>query len=1694
MAGRLPVRVWRLAAPLLAVLAGAWFSAGAGAEDFDWRNVGGQNWVSPVRNQFGGTCWDFAGCGVLEAKYMLTRNDSSYAPNVSEQQICWEGTMGSAESGGRVWEVLDYFTSHGVVLDSECPNDRNDPDHWDDPAADDPWPLAAGWENRVFKSTSNKNRLAEGTNLAYIKECLKKYGPLSLRMSADNDFYIPDPGEERGGHVVVIVGFHDNVGDENAPGGGYWIIKNSWGSGWNSNGPGTIQDGYGAIAYATQPSYEDPWWPGSYNRDVCGIDGLVYYTGSMATVTWQGGSGTWTSGGTNWSGVDQYGNALPTYAWQNRETTAIFNASTGTDITLGGTVIAHGVTISSGATGYNFTGGALTVTGGGITANEDVTINAPVSIGAPQTWTVASGKRLTVNGDLHTLVSGLTITGSADTVVTGSIDGGGVLNSMGVAPGKITLTSGAYLWLSGAADYSVDIDAKSGSHGIAFNQPAGVVGHCYGKITGGGYIDKRERGTIVLHAANTYTNWTSIYNGGAVQADSGVGLPSASFLNLNGGVLQSNGTTTFTRSLGTSGTNKFQWNTGGGGFAGGAGPMTVRIGGTTDAVSWGTTVGTNIVGTLRFGSTTAGSSVTFENVIDLNAAERTIYVEDNPNTDDDVAIISGVITDFQGEASGWKGALRKTGPGTLILTARNENGAGDGTTGNTTIADGVLQADREMGLSGWAGLILTGGVLQSNSAITYAEPLWANGSGAHRVKWQSGGFSAGGGKMTVNIGGAGATINFGGSDGTAGIAGVLKLSSNTAHFETELLNGLNLNSGTRTIQVDDNAYDSGDFATISGVISGSGTLVKTGSGSLYFRGTGNTYSGATNVTAGTLWLDKSSGVAIPGDLNLTGDGSGQVYVRLSRDEQIADSAVVSFSNASPNYSRLYLENHTETVAGISCSDGRGIIQDGNLIVNSGSDYFYNGYLRYAISLDKRGPGTQTLSGSRISYTGGTTVTGGRLVLQNTTDSGFLGRNITNNATLVFDTVGENLNYSGVLSGSGSLEKTGSGTLTLSGTAGNSYTGTTTVSAGTLRLNKTSGLAIPGDLHLAGNGSENNFVYFDRSNQVSASAVLRFTCDAAHTSRLNLLGHSQTVAGIVCSDGRGVIQSTESESGVSTNAVLTVNSAANYSYNGYLRDRYQSGSTSKLAFVKRGTGTQTLSGSNIRYTGGTTIDGGRLVLENTTDSSFLATNILNNATLEFITNGSNVNYSAAISGGGQVVKSGTSALTLSGSTGNSYSGATIVTAGGVYLDKSFGNAIPGNLDIAGTGSNVYVYLSRDEQIADWATVSFSNSANYARLYLTSHTETVGGISCSDGRGVIQDGNLIVNSSQDSFYNGYLHLATSLTKCGAGTLTLSGSRISHTGGTTVSAGTLVLQDVTSSNVLSDDLLNNATLELNAATTNMNFTGTIRGTGAVRKTGAGTLTLSSSDNSYSGGTSVWDGVLAASSTAVPGAIAIRPGGAFTPGDNGVGSATTRSASWYGGGEYRFEINDADATAGVGWDLWSVVGNISITPFFTIGVTTLSGTSPGLMADFDNEEAYSWLLAEATGSIYGFEHLALDTSAFQNVLNGSLSLSQSDDYRRIYLDYVPNATPGDADGNGVVDYLDAAIVAQNWLADVDGGRRDGDFNKDGRVDDLDASILAAHWRYEADAAAVPEPSTLVTLAAGLVGLWGFARRRRHG
>ena len=98
--------------------------------------------------------------------------------------------------------------------------------------------------------------------------------------------------------------------------------------------------------------------------------------------------------------------------------------------------------------------------------------------------------------------------------------------------------------------------------------------------------------------------------------------------------------------------------------------------------------------------------------------------------------------------------------------------------------------------------------------------------------------------------------------------GTLNLGSSTATSNVTFPNGLDLAGGAQTIEAD------GNYSTyLPGAISdsgGGGSLTKNGMGTLYLQGSsGNTYTGLTTITAGKVYLNKTSGYAISGNLTMS---------------------------------------------------------------------------------------------------------------------------------------------------------------------------------------------------------------------------------------------------------------------------------------------------------------------------------------------------------------------------------------------------------------------------------------------------------------------------------------------------------------------------------------------------------------------------------------------------------------------------------------------------------------------------------------------------------------------------------------------------------------------------------------------------------------------------------------------------------
>jgi fibronectin-binding autotransporter adhesin len=206
-------------------------------------------------------------------------------------------------------------------------------------------------------------------------------------------------------------------------------------------------------------------------------------------------------------------------------------------------------------------------------------------------------------------------------------------------------------------------------------------------------------------------------------------------------------------------------------------------------------------------------------------------------------------------------------------------------------------------------------------------------------------------------------------------------------------------------------------------------------------------------------------------------------------------------------------------------------------------------------------------------------------------------------------------FTGAISGTGDLTKPATVTVTgvvsqntgaaiLSGTAANTYNGATNVYAGMLILQKPAGVnAIPGNLNIGDSANGNDSVNLGASNQIADSSIVTMNGSNGNNAFLNLMGYNETVGGINDPTGYGVVQ-LASDSAINTDSTLTVNTtAADSSFAGILRDKFQGTGAGKLNLVKDGSKTLTISGT-ISYTGNTTVLDGILnvVAINTPDAN------------------------------------------------------------------------------------------------------------------------------------------------------------------------------------------------------------------------------------------------------------------------------------------------------------------------------------------------------------------------------------------------------------------------------------------------------------------------------------------------------------
>jgi len=168
-------------------------------------------------------------------------------------------------------------------------------------------------------------------------------------------------------------------------------------------------------------------------------------------------------------------------------------------------------------------------------------------------------------------------------------------------------------------------------------------------------------------------------------------------------------------------------------------------------------------------------------------------------------------------------------------------------------------------------------------------------------------------------------------------------------------------------------------------------------------------------------------------------------------------------------------------------------------------------------------------------------------------------------------------------------------------------------------------------------------------------------------------------------------------------------------------------------------------------------------------------------------------------------------------------------------------------------------------------------------------------------------------------------------------------------------------------------------NTVSVNMALNGVISGSGALIKTNSNTLTLGGA-NVYTGGTTVNGGSLVVNGSVgavtvndggslggsgTVGALSLNSGGLLNPG-NSPGTLTAASSIWGSGSTYEWQIDNATGTAGLNWDLFSVVDALDLSALSSTAQMNLVLESLSI-ANFSTSTAYdNWVIAQA-GSFIG-------------------------------------------------------------------------------------------------------------------------------
>ena len=754
-------------------------------------------------------------------------------------------------------------------------------------------------------------------------------------------------------------------------------------------------------------------------------------------------------------------------------------------------------------------------------------------------------------------------------------------------------------------------------------------------ISGSGNLVQAGSNVLTLSSANTYGGATIVTNGGTILVGVVGAIPATTALTLGSsgtaGILDMDGNNVQVSAL----------NTGAGatgsivGSSGSSIPTVLTVNSTNGASAFSGVIqntlpsgGSGVVAlVVQGGALTLNGANTYSGSTTISNGVLTLGTGGSISASPTIVLASSVTTATLDVSAG--GGLN-------LPSGYNLSGAGV-VTGSVTAASsiiapatvgtaGALSFSNNLSLNGVTvnfdlsstpgsgnDQIIVGGALNLSGVNTIqVAPLTGSlGIGTYKL------FSCG------SVSGALANLQLSGSAGTG-----LKAALNVTGTEVDLVVTL---SGPQFFWKGDGVANNWDYTTANWITNAVASLFADGD-FVVFDDTGST-NPAVNLTAplapGGINVNSSHNYTFSGSGGLNGPGSltksGTGTLTLSTVNGYSGITVISQGTV-----QLGDGINTGTV-------GAGNVTDLGLLIfdDPGTLTFTNG-ITGSGSLIQQSPGTVILNANN-NYAGTTTISSGTLqVGDGSNPSGTLGSGtVTNNAALVFNRP-DSLTQSALINGTGTLTQQGSGTLIV--TASNTFTGGTTISAGTLQMGNggTTG-SVPTNLvdngtlafdhsadetyaaqingsggiaKLAGNKltltASNNY---SGNTTISAGTLKMGTVTAipngsgfgnivlnggsGSAGTLDINGLNATINGLSGSSN-AVLGQVVNNSGTATN-ILTIGAGdATTTFNGIIANN--TGTGGKIALVKVGAGTITLGSTN-SYTGGTVISNGVLATGN-----------------------------------------------------------------------------------------------------------------------------------------------------------------------------------------------------------------------------------------------------------------------------------------------------------------------------------------------------------------------------------------------------------------------------------------------------------------------------------------------------------------